>query len=347
MNFKIKTIGGSSFVIGVLAAIIAAGALLLAGEGMWLAAGVIVLCFCIGYVIATMTMRRFVLYKLRPMFQFIFKRDIDYNELYKRYLYRPKMMDNIEGDITAWAESSQKEIARLKDAEHYRKEYVGNVSHELKTPIFNVQGYISTLLDGAIDDSSVNRKYLERAEKSIERLINIVTDLDEISSLESGLMVLHKERFDIVALAREAIESVELEAAKKDIRITISNRQGASLHPLYVFADKHLINQVFVNLLVNSIRYGKQGGHTSVSFIDMFDSVMVEITDNGIGIGQQDLARVFERFYRTDKGRSREQGGTGLGLSIVKHIMDAHGENINVRSKLGQGSTFSFTVSRE
>ena len=205
--------------------------------------------------------------------------------------------------------------------------------------------YISTLLDGGLEDELINRKYLERAEKSIDRLINIVNDLDTISKLESSMNKLNLERFDVVALAKEIAEQAEMEADRKEIRISVKGTDNLP-SPFWVLADKHYIGQVFVNLIINSIRYGKEGGQTRIRFRDMLDKILIEVEDNGSGIAKEDLPRVFERFYRTDKGRSREQGGTGLGLAIVKHIVEAHGERITVRSELGVGSTFSFTLKK-
>ncbi len=258
---------------------------------------------------------------------------------------RDKRVENIGEELTAWADTNDREIARLKQAEQFRKQYLGNVAHELKTPIFNIQGYISTLLDGGLEDELINRKYLERAEKSIDRLINIVNDLDTISKLESSMNRLDMERFDIVALAKEIAEQAEIEADRKGIVLSVKGAENLP-SPFWVQADKHYIGQVFVNLVINSIRYGREGGMTRIRFRDMLDRILVEVEDNGQGIGKEDLPRIFERFYRTDKGRSREQGGTGLGLAIVKHIVEAHGERISVRSEPGVGSTFSFTLKK-
>ena len=219
------------------------------------------------------------------------------------------------------------------------------MAHELKTPVFNIQGYISTLLDGGIDDELINRKYLERADKSVNRMINIIRDLDTISALENDMEMMHPETFDIVALAKEIAEQCEMEAAKKKISIVVKFSQNLPSR-FWVSADKFYIGQVLENLIMNSIRYGKEGGQTKLDFRDMLDKVLIEVEDNGIGIAKSDAPRVFERFYRTDTGRSREQGGTGLGLAIVKHIVEGHGERVSVRSEVGVGSTFTFTLKK-
>ena len=243
------------------------------------------------------------------------------------------------------AQAVEGTVQTLQQNARQKDDFVAAFTHELKTPIFNIQGYISTLLDGGLEDELINRKYLERAEKSIDRLINIVNDLDTISKLESSMNKLNLERFDVVALAKEIAEQAEMEADRKEIRISVKGTDNLP-SPFWVLADKHYIGQVFVNLIINSIRYGKEGGQTRIRFRDMLDKILIEVEDNGSGIAKEDLPRVFERFYRTDKGRSREQGGTGLGLAIVKHIVEAHGERITVRSELGVGSTFSFTLKK-
>jgi two-component system phosphate regulon sensor histidine kinase PhoR len=258
---------------------------------------------------------------------------------------KDKKVDDISVELDSWAEGNDREIARLKEAEKFRKQYLGNVAHELKTPIFNIQGYISTLLDGGLEDEVINRKYLERAEKSVERMINILGDLDTISRLDSDMNQMHPESFDMVALCKDFAEQAEMEAAKRNITLQV---KGADNLPssCWVSADKFYIGQVLENLIVNSIRYGKEGGLTKITCRDMLDKILVEVEDDGIGIAKSDLPRVFERFYRTDKGRSREQGGTGLGLAIVKHIIENHGEKVSVRSELGAGSTFTFTLKK-
>lgn len=345
---RIKTKEGASLWIALLATLIVAGVFLgldLRGvELHWLVvAGVLLGTFCIVALVALFIIRKYVAYKLKPIYSIVLSRDVHTTEILSEL--KDKRVENIGEELTAWADTNDKEIARLKEAERFRKQYLGNVAHELKTPIFNIQGYISTLLDGGLEDELINRKYLERAEKSIDRLINIVNDLDTISKLESSMNKLNLEKFDIVALAKEIAEQAEIEADKKHIRISVKGIENLP-SPFWVLADKHYIGQVLVNLIINSIRYGKEGGQTRIRFRDMLDKILVEVEDNGLGIGKEDLPRIFERFYRTDKGRSREQGGTGLGLAIVKHIIEAHGERISVRSEPGVGSTFSFTLKK-
>ena len=345
---RIKTKEGASLWIALLATLIVAGVFLgvhLRGvELHWLVvAGVLLGTFCIVALVALFIIRKYVAYKLKPIYSIVLSRDVHTTEILSEL--KDKRVENIGEELTAWADTNDKEIARLKEAEQFRKQYLGNVAHELKTPIFNIQGYISTLLDGGLEDELINRKYLERAEKSIDRLINIVNDLDTISKLESSMNKLNLEKFDIVALAKEIAEQAEIEADKKHIRISVKGVENLP-SPFWVLADKHYIGQVLVNLIINSIRYGKEGGQTRIRFRDMLDKILVEVEDNGLGIGKEDLPRIFERFYRTDKGRSREQGGTGLGLAIVKHIIEAHGERISVRSEPGVGSTFSFTLKK-
>lgn len=251
-------------------------------------------------------------------------------------------IDNLKQEIIGWADDRKDEIERLHKLEVYRKEFLGNVSHELKTPIFNIQGYVLTLLDGGLEDPSINRNYLERAEKSVDRMITIIDDLEAISQLETGELQIEPERFDVVALAKDVAEAQEMKATAKGIILTLPEDQK----PIFVFADRFRIRQVIVNLIVNSVKYGKEYGETKIRFYDVGENVMIEIADNGIGIEKQHLPRLFERFYRVDKSRSREQGGTGLGLAIVKHIIEAHNQTINVMSTEGAGTVFSFNLKK-
>lgn len=253
-------------------------------------------------------------------------------------------MATLTAEIDKFAKNKKLEIETLKVREEYRKEFLGNVSHELKTPLFTVQGYLLTLLDGAIKDKTVRKKYIKRANKGVERLIYIVKDLDMITRLEAGDLSLSIEKFDLVELVKNVFELLEMKAAKKDITLTFDMNYE---QPIYVNADIERIQQVLTNLIVNSIKYGKDQGTTEVSIENLIkNKVIVRVTDNGEGIDSVHLPRIFERFYRVDKSGSRREGGSGLGLSIVKHIIEAHKEKIYVESELGVGSEFSFTLEK-
>jgi len=253
------------------------------------------------------------------------------------------ILENTDITVAEWAQQKSKQIEDLKKLEQYRKEYIGDVSHELKTPIFSIQGYISTLLDGGIDDPNINKKFLEKADRAINRMISIVKDLESISRLEAGELHLELQNYDIIEQIKEIFEAQEVLAQKKSIKLILENKKAK---PYFVCADRKRIHQVFTNLVVNSIKYGAQNGQTKVSFYDMDPNILIEISDNGPGIADVHLPRIFDRFYRVDKSRSREQGGTGLGLSIVKHIVEAHSQTINVKSKVGEGSSFAFTLEK-
>lgn len=250
---------------------------------------------------------------------------------------------NVSNEVMDWAADKKTEIDQLKKLEKFRKEFLGNVSHELKTPIFNIQGYILTLLDGALDDKEVHVHFLKKAAKSIDRIATLVEDLEAITQLESGELTMEMETFNILDLVQDVFDSLESKASEK--KITFDFKEGTK-YPFIVEADKDRVQQILINLITNSIKYGKTGGKTVVGFYDMDENILIEVTDNGLGIEEEHLARLFERFYRVDKSRSREVGGTGLGLSIVKHLIEAHKQTINVRSSLGVGSTFGFTLTK-
>ncbi len=251
-------------------------------------------------------------------------------------------IENVEREAEEWADAKEEELNAYKRDENYRREFIGNVSHELKTPIFNIQGYIQTLLDGGLNDNKINMKYLERTNKSVDRMINIVEDLEVISRLETEDSQLDLEPFNIVDLAKEVIEAFEMKANNMNIKLELNNDSQSEI----VIGDKNKIQQVFTNLISNSIKYGKKDGTTRIKFFDMENNMLIEIADDGIGIEEDSLDRLFERFYRVDKNRSREIGGTGLGLAIVKHILEGHNQQINVRSTVGVGSTFSFILEK-
>ena len=251
-------------------------------------------------------------------------------------------LETSEEDVKKWLSERSAEIEHLKDTEQFRRDFLGNVSHELKTPIFNIQGYVLTLLEGALEDKEINRKYLLRTEKSVERMISIVEDLESISHLETNVEKIKFEQFDVVATCSAVLDALEDKAKQNAISIIFDKEYA----PILVQADEQKISQVLTNLLVNSIKYGNQNGITKVRFFDMNDVVLVEVSDDGIGIQEPHLARLCERFYRVDDSRSREKGGTGLGLSIVKHIIESHQQTLNIRSTFGEGSTFSFTLKK-
>ncbi len=245
--------------------------------------------------------------------------------------------------IKKYTETKHLEIEKLHDRDDFRKDFLGDVSHELKTPIFTAQGYILTLLDETFKDKKLQKKYLERANKSIERLNFIVKDLDMISKLEMG-MDLDLKPFNIVQLIKEVFEILEIKAGKKNITLSLNTRYEI---PILVFADEERIEQVLINLISNSINYGMSNGRTTVSIQTYSkEEFIIHVSDDGIGIPDKELNRLFERFYRVDKSRSREQGGSGLGLSIVKHIIEAHGQQVYVKSEIDKGSTFSFTLNK-
>ncbi len=244
-------------------------------------------------------------------------------------------------DVMEWAEGQIEEINLLRETDSFRKDFIGNLAHELKTPLFNIQGFILSLLEGGIDDPEINRKFLSKAEKNIDRMTSLLEDLDSISKIESGAMIIEMETVDIVELSSEIAENLDRKA--KDANVQFKIREEEEFN---VLCDPNKIGQVLSNLLVNSINYGVENGKTVVRFYDMGDNILIEVADDGIGINEEDLLRIYERFYRVDKSRSRHAGGSGLGLSIVKHIVEAHGGNLHVRSTLGTGTTFSFTLQK-
>ncbi len=252
-------------------------------------------------------------------------------------------MNSFAKDLEEFVKIKRAEIESLKKEDIYRKEFVGNVAHELKTPLFSIEGYISNLLDGAMDDKELLKKYLKRAEKSVDRLTYIIKDLDLITQLESSTLKLQITSFDIVKLTEEIIEDLEISASKKNIKIIFNKIYD---NEILVDADRNRIEQVLTNLITNSINYGAEKGTTEISFESDEENIMVKVNDNGEGINEENMPRLFQRFFRVDVSRSRSQGGSGLGLAIVKHIIDAHNENIYVQSTVGIGSEFSFSLKK-
>jgi two-component system phosphate regulon sensor histidine kinase PhoR len=252
--------------------------------------------------------------------------------------------NQINIDVSKLLRQRKSEINILKDQENYRREFLGNISHELKTPLFTIQGYILTLIEGAMKDKKVREKYLKRAAKGVDRLISIVKDLDLITQFESGIKTVDKTDFNIYELVENVFELMEFESEKNNIKLQYEND---NITPIYVYADQERILQVLTNLVVNSIKYGSNNGYTKVVIEDFNkEKVIIKVIDDGEGIEKKHLPRLFERFYRIDKNRSRKKGGSGLGLSIVKHIIEAHNEQIFVKSEIGDGTEFSFTLSK-
>ena len=252
--------------------------------------------------------------------------------------------NQINRGVSKLLRQRKSEINILKDQENYRREFLGNISHELKTPLFTIQGYILTLVEGAMKDKKVREKYLKRAAKGVDRLISIVKDLDLITQFESGIKTVDKTDFNIYELVENVFELMEFESEKNNIKLQYENDNST---PIYVYADQERILQVLTNLVVNSIKYGSNNGYTKVVIEDLNkEKVIIKVIDDGEGIEKKHLPRLFERFYRIDKNRSRKKGGSGLGLSIVKHIIEAHNEQIFVKSEIGEGTEFSFTLSK-
>jgi two-component system, OmpR family, phosphate regulon sensor histidine kinase PhoR len=300
--------------------------------------------FVVVYSMIYFFLRNFIQKKLTPIYKTL--DNLRHSEKQGKKLLHFKHQDiikQVQDDVMVFAKDKTHEIAQLKELEKYRREFLGNVSHELKTPIFNIQGYISTLIDGGLEDESINKLYLEKADKSVNRLISIVNDLESISRLESGELKLELKKINIVRLVEDVFEDHEILA--KDRKITLKFTREIN-KPFFVMVDKKRMLEVLNNLIINSIKYGHQNGTTAVDIVDMGEHIRVDIADDGVGISDKDLPRIFERFYRTDKSRSRDMGGTGLGLSIVKHIIEAHNQQIIVKTALNKGSTFSFTLAK-
>jgi two-component system phosphate regulon sensor histidine kinase PhoR len=296
-----------------------------------------------GYLVVYNSLRRFIYRKIKLIYKTIHSMKTPTTNTVVSINMKKHMIDEVEQGVIEWAQNWTKEISSLKSMEVYRREFLGNVSHELKTPIFNIQGYLLTLLDGGMEDPNINYKYLTRAAENTVRMEKIVADLGYISKFEAGKLQLHLSNFDVCQLVKDVLEDSELKAAKKNITLSFKNN---SQKPLKVDADMESIRRVVVNLISNSIKYGKENGHTLVGFYDLDNNILVEISDDGKGIAQEHLPRLFERFYRVDKGRSRSEGGSGLGLAIVKHILEAHQQTITARSRVDVGSTFGFTLKK-
>lgn len=305
-----------------------------------------VVIFLGSYALIAFTLERFIYRKIKLIYKFIYQTKASKKEeTYYQYILPQKSIDEVREDVEEWAEKQVEEIELLKKNEQFRKEFLQNLAHEFKTPVFAIQGYVDTLLQGALENPEVNRPFLEKTSRNIDRLVNLINDLDEISKLERGEQVIYKQNFIIQELVKEVFESLSIKAEQKNIRCSI--KKGCE-SPLTVFADKEKIRQVILNLVENSIKYGKYGGNITASmYITDEKHVLAEISDDGIGMAERHLSRIFERFYRTDEGRSLDITGSGLGLAICKHIIEAHGQSIHVRSTEHVGTTVGFTLERK
>ena len=295
------------------------------------------------YLLISIVLERFIYRKIKLIYKFIYQtKATKKEETYYKYLLPQKNIDEVREEVEAWAEENKQEIELLRKNEQFRKEFLQNLSHEFKTPVFAIQSYVDTLLQGALEKPEVNKRFLEKTAKNVDRLTNLINDLDEISRLERGELVLYKQNFVIQDLVKEVFESLSMKAEARHIKYSI--KKGCE-SPLIVHADKEKIQQVLLNLLENSVKYGKTGGNIVASMYNTDGRhILVELSDDGIGINEKYLLRIFERFYRTEEGRMIDVTGSGLGLAICKHIIEAHGQTIHVRSTEHVGTTIGFTL---
>jgi two-component system, OmpR family, phosphate regulon sensor histidine kinase PhoR len=309
----------------------------------WVALIVLAIVFIGSFLLIQFTLERFIYRKIKLIYKFIYQtKATKREETYYKYIIPQKSIDDVRDDVEKWAAQKKEEIEILKSNEAYRKEFLQNLAHEFKTPIFAIQGYVDTLLEGAIDNPAVNKRFLENTARNVDRMVTLVKDLDEIAKLESGEQPLNQKNFVIQDLIKEIFESLSIKIAQKNIKTAF--KKGCE-QPVVVYADKEKIKQVIINLVSNAIKYGKENGHIIASIYKTEErKILIEISDDGIGIATEHLPRIFERFYRTDRGRSRDVGGTGIGLAICKHIIEAHGQTIHARSKPDVGTTIGFTL---
>lgn len=326
----------------MLALPISAGIYILTGNGI---VGIVslLIIFSGSYGLILFTLEKFIYRKIKLIYKLIHQtKATKKEEVYFKYILPQKSIDEVREDVEKWGEKRNEEIELLKKNEAYRKEFLQNLAHEFKTPIFAIQGYVDTLLGGAMEDTMIRKKFLENTAKNVERLVNLMNDLDEISTLERGEQLLYKQNFVVQDLIREVFESLSIKTHSKNVRTSI--KKGCE-SPITVFADKEKIRMVLINLVENATKYGKTGGSIVASVYKIDEkNVLIEISDDGIGIEEEHLLRIFERFYRTDAARSRDKGGTGLGLAICKHIIEAHGQSVHVRSRPDVGTTIGFML---
>ncbi|MFN0032773.1 MAG: sensor histidine kinase [Flavobacteriales bacterium] len=310
-------------------------------EWLWLLLLVLLGC-TISYGIVYYFIEKFLYHKVKIIYKTIhsFKTQ---NESKPRIRMSEDVLSEVNSEVEEWAKERIREVKELRNADNYRSEFIGNMAHELKTPLFNIQGYVDTILESDMEDKEQTRKFLQKASVGCDRLSDLIKDLDQITSIENASLQLNFGKFDVVELAKQIMEQQEQLAASRNVMLRLRKENEK---PIQVEGDKSRIAQVFTNLVVNSINYSRDGGETRIRFYDMGDNLLIEVADNGIGISLDHLPRIFERFYRVDKSRARNAGGSGLGLAICKHIIEAHNQTISVRSTDGLGSTFGFTLKK-
>lgn len=341
-NYSAKNIAfNTSLVVACLSVILISASFYLINDWIFLIlSGIIV--FIISFFCFSKALDKYISERVKLIYKSISNTQTSENRINKINPSKD-IIGEVNEEVINWAKSKKEEIEQLKNTARYRREFLANVSHELKTPIFNIEGYLHTLIDGGIDNNKINKEYLIKATRNLDRLTAIIQDLETISQLESGQLNLNIVKFDIKKLVREIFEDQEMMADANDVKLIMNDK---SPKPINVSGDKEKIRQVLINLITNSIKYGKTNGTTSVNFEEVDGQILIEVSDDGIGISAEHLPRLFERFYRVDKSRSREKGGSGLGLAIVKHIVEAHGQTINVRSTLESGTTFVFSLQK-
>ncbi|MBP6090932.1 MAG: sensor histidine kinase [Crocinitomicaceae bacterium] len=308
---------------------------------LWVIIGLPIVTALISYAVFYFFIKYFINDRLKILYRSI-RKDKFTPENTIKFKLTDDVIADAEIETQRWTEERNKEIVKLKEQEEFRREFLGNLAHELKTPVFSIQGYILTLLDGGLEDETVNRSFLERASKATDRMANILDDLDQITKLEVNAFKIEMRSFDIKELIVEVLESLELIASEKNITLKLHKDYNSK----FVLGDRSKIAQVLINLISNSIFYGNENGNTIIRLFSMDNIITIEVSDDGPGIEQQHIPRLFERFYRVEKSRNRNEGGSGLGLAIVKHIIESHGQSISVRSTIGIGSTFSFSLDK-
>jgi two-component system phosphate regulon sensor histidine kinase PhoR len=309
----------------------------------WLIILIPLLIFSVTYILVYFTLERFIYYKIKLLYRATNMLKLNKGVSNLEIDMNTDIIEKVSKDVELWMVDQHKTIGELQERESFRRDFIGNLAHELKTPIFSVQGYILTLLEGGLEDEDINRLFLERAANGVERITSLIKDLDAISKLESGQVNIDKKRVNFSKLAQEVVDDLEMKAKKKKIEMTIDFPIEKEV---WVIADPDKISQVLTNLLNNAISFSKSGGKVAIRRSQLDKKFLIDVVDDGVGIKKEDMDRIFERFYRVEKSRARHKGGTGLGLAIVKHIIEAHGETITAQSKPKKGTTFTFSLSR-